>query len=90
MDKYNWTSDKPTEPGYYWGRVKYTTCGNLELRSSPAEPVLVSFKKCECGKSETIKTRPHSYESKFNFYPFLVKRIEWSGPLEPPIEGHHE
>lgn len=76
--KLEWTTDKPTEPGWYWIKNVRTAHGYEE-----AEPCVVEVANYGNGYPGNFNVTVPSDECTTELRDFIA--AEWAGPLEPPV-----
>lgn len=84
-DAPKWTSERPTEPGYYWTRS--TRSGSLDVISLVLEEIDVGLDRLQvqyCG-TEITDYLVHEEDDPFDPPAWLTDpSTEWSGPIKPP------
>jgi hypothetical protein len=73
----NWTTDKPTEPGYYWAMLK--------LKRKFPYPIIIKYCESDTGGVDSPIKRIKEYYSMFNEKPDNINLYtHFMGPLDMP------
>ena len=79
-----WTTTKPTQPGWYWAREQYRGTflvpEIVEVRQRNDRLIVITYVEDEGGEGDCLKT------FKIVDSPQDSKFAEWAGPLELPEE----